>query len=185
MGSCHNQRSDAPAASSASPTIDVDLKAVTAALAGVEPRPGRVLLFGSRARGGARPPLPAMLSALRFSKQLPGDSWWHHPAAPHLLEPNAPTDSHPYPLELDLPSWTLAADIDLRTWLYGFGEGIRVEAPIALREELLTRCRAMLAAHEDSAHGVTVRAARPPRGCRRPAEPTRDTWLLARWFNVC
>ena len=185
MESCHNQRSDAPAASSASPTIDVDLKAVTAALAGVEPRPGRVLLFGSRARGDARPPLPAMLSALRFSKQLPGDSWWHHPAALHLLEPNAPTDSHPYPLELDLPSWTLAADIDLRTWLYGFGEGIRVEAPIALREELLTRCRAMLAAHEDSAHGVTVRAARPPRGCRRPAEPTRDTWLLARWFNVC
>jgi predicted nucleotidyltransferase len=55
MGSCHNQRSDAPAASSASPTIDVDLKAVTAALAGVEPRPGRVLLFGSRARGDARP----------------------------------------------------------------------------------------------------------------------------------
>lgn len=51
MESCHNQRSDAPAASSASPTIDADLKAVTAALAGVEPRPGRVLLFSSRARG--------------------------------------------------------------------------------------------------------------------------------------
>jgi predicted nucleotidyltransferase len=36
-------------------TIDADLEAVTAALAGVEPRPGRVLLFGSRARGDARP----------------------------------------------------------------------------------------------------------------------------------
>lgn len=76
MGSCHNQRSDAPAASSASPTtstpsargspypaemaipaptIDADLEAVKAALAGVQPRPGRVLLFGSRARGDARP----------------------------------------------------------------------------------------------------------------------------------
>jgi predicted nucleotidyltransferase len=37
------------------PTIDADLEAVTAALARVEPRPGRVLLFGSRARGDAQP----------------------------------------------------------------------------------------------------------------------------------
>jgi predicted nucleotidyltransferase len=37
------------------PTIDADLEAVTAALAAVQPRPGRVLLFGSRARGDARP----------------------------------------------------------------------------------------------------------------------------------
>ena len=37
------------------PTIDADLEAVKAALAGVEPRPGRVLLFGSRARGDGRP----------------------------------------------------------------------------------------------------------------------------------
>jgi predicted nucleotidyltransferase len=36
-------------------TIDVDLEAVKAAQADVEPRPGRVLLFGSRARGDARP----------------------------------------------------------------------------------------------------------------------------------
>ena len=37
------------------PTIDADLEAVKAALAGVQPRPGRVLLFGSRARGDGRP----------------------------------------------------------------------------------------------------------------------------------
>lgn len=37
------------------PPIDADLEAVKAALAGVQPRPGRVLLFGSRARGDARP----------------------------------------------------------------------------------------------------------------------------------
>jgi hypothetical protein len=30
---------------------------------------------------------------VRFSKPLPGDSWWHHPDAPHVLEPNARTDS--------------------------------------------------------------------------------------------
>jgi len=32
-----------------------DLQAVTAALVGVQPRPSRVVLFGSRARGQARP----------------------------------------------------------------------------------------------------------------------------------
>ena len=37
------------------PTIDAGLEAVTAGLAGVQPRPRRVLLFGSRARGDARP----------------------------------------------------------------------------------------------------------------------------------
>ena len=35
-------------------TIDADLEAVTAALAGVHPRPGRVLLFGTRARRDGR-----------------------------------------------------------------------------------------------------------------------------------
>jgi predicted kinase len=93
---------------------------------------------------------------VRFSKPLPRDSWWHHPDAPHVLEPNAPTDSHPYPLELDLPSWTIAADIDLRTWLYGFGEGIRVESPSGLREELVGRCRAMLAAHGEAGQAATT-----------------------------
>jgi hypothetical protein len=73
-----------------------------------------------------------------------------------VLEPNAPTDSHPYPLELDLPSWTLAADIDLRTWLYGFGEGIRVESPSGLREELVGRCRAMLAVHGEAGQAATA-----------------------------
>ncbi|MEB3271127.1 MAG: ATP-binding protein [Synechococcus sp.] len=84
---------------------------------------------------------------VRFSKPLPGETWWHHPRAPHVLEPHAASDSHPYPIELDLPGWTLAADIDLRTWLFGFGEGIRIEAPSALRQELLQRCRAVLSTH--------------------------------------
>ncbi len=37
------------------PAIDAELEAVTAALAAVEPRTKRLLLFGSRARGDARP----------------------------------------------------------------------------------------------------------------------------------
>ncbi|MCP9850782.1 hypothetical protein KBY88_13340 [Cyanobium sp. Morenito 9A2] len=44
-------------------------------------------------------------------------------------------------MELDLPPWTVAADIDLRSWLFAFGGGIRIEKPDALRQELLQRCR--------------------------------------------
>ena len=83
----------------------------------------------------------------RFSRPLPGDTWWHHPRAPHVLEPNAAGDSHPYPIELDLPLWTLASDVDLRTWLFAFGAGIRIEQPQTLRLELIQRCRDSLAVH--------------------------------------
>jgi hypothetical protein len=52
-----------------------------------------------------------------------------------VLEPGAPAESHPYPVELDLPPWTVERDIDLRNWLFGFGAGIRIESPQALRDE--------------------------------------------------
>ena len=77
----------------------------------------------------------------RFSRPLAGDSWWHHPKAPHLLEPGPSDSSHPYPVELDLPPWTVAADVDLRSWLFAFGGGIRIESPDVLRKELVDRCR--------------------------------------------
>ncbi len=86
----------------------------------------------------------------RFSKPLPGDRWWHHPKAPHVLEPGAADASHPYPVELDLPPWTVAADIDLRGWLFAFGGGIRIESPQALRQELVDRCREALEANTSS-----------------------------------
>ena len=81
----------------------------------------------------------------RFSRPLPADTWWHHPKAPHLLEPGPAGSSHPYPVELDLPPWTVAADIDLRSWLFAFGGGIRIEHPDALRQELLQRCQEAIA----------------------------------------
>ncbi|MFO0018237.1 MAG: AAA family ATPase [Synechococcaceae cyanobacterium] len=87
------------------------------------------------------------LEQTRLSRPLPGESWWHHPRAPHVLEPNPCHDSHPYPVELDLPPWTLAHDVDLRRWLFGFGAGIRIEQPLALRQELLQRCHDVLALH--------------------------------------
>ena len=83
----------------------------------------------------------------RFSRPLPGDSWWHHPRAPHVLEPNPPGDTHPYPIELDLPLWTVERDVDLRTWLFAFGAGIRIEQPVAMRQELIQRSRDSLAVH--------------------------------------
>ena len=58
-----------------------------------------------------------------------------------MLEPGTASDSHPYPVELDLPPWTVAADIDLRSWLFAFGGGICIETPDALRQELVDRCR--------------------------------------------
>ncbi|MCP9904599.1 WYL domain-containing protein [Cyanobium sp. BA5m-10] len=101
----------------------------------------------------------------RFSKPLPGDSWWHHPKAPHLLEPGAADSSHPYPVELDLPNWTVAADIDLRSWLFAFGGGIRFESPDALRQELVHRSQEAIAAnrsHDIAATGLQFQQRRRP-----------------------
>ena len=58
-----------------------------------------------------------------------------------MLEPGSLSDTHPYPVELDLPPWTVAADIDLRSWLFAFGGGIRIESPDVLRQELVERCQ--------------------------------------------
>ena len=93
------------------------------------------------------------LEQTRFSRPLSGDRWWHHPRAPHVLTSNAQGDSHPYPIELDLPRWTLARDIDLRNWLFGFGAGIRIEKPEALRQEFIQRCCEALAVHGLAVHG--------------------------------
>ncbi|MEA5390299.1 AAA family ATPase [Cyanobium gracile UHCC 0139] len=83
----------------------------------------------------------------RFSRPLPDDTWWHHPRAPHVLDPGPAGSRHPYPVELDLPPWTVAADIDLRNWLFAFGGGLRIESPEALRLELLQRCRETIEAN--------------------------------------
>ena len=38
-------------------------------------------------------------------------------------------------MELILPAWTVASDIDFRRWLFGFGGELKIEAPMALRDE--------------------------------------------------
>jgi hypothetical protein len=47
----------------------------------------------------------------RISKPLAGEHWWHHPDASHVLKPGSPSSTYPYPVELDLPSWTVKRDI--------------------------------------------------------------------------
>jgi hypothetical protein len=52
-----------------------------------------------------------------------------------VLEPVSPSNTHPYPVELDLPPWIEERDIDQGNWQFGFGAGIRIESPQALRDE--------------------------------------------------
>ena len=68
-----------------------------------------------------------------------------------MLEPGSPADSHPYPVELDLPSWSLAADIDLRTWLFAVGASIRGESPPEPRQEHQEKPQAALSLDEPAA----------------------------------
>ena len=84
----------------------------------------------------------------RFSKPLAGEHWWHHPNAPHVLEPGSPNDTHPYPVELDLPPGTMERDIDLRNGLFGFGAGIRIDSPEALTDEHRQKLETALAVYQ-------------------------------------
>ena len=69
----------------------------------------------------------------RYSKPIAGLSSWQQGPLDQL-EPNPSTDSHPYPVELLLPRWTVQDDWDLRNWLFRWGPGIRMESPTGLRE---------------------------------------------------
>jgi hypothetical protein len=72
-----------------------------------------------------------------YARPIANVSSW--PAGPlDRLEPNAANDSHPYPVELRLPRWTVAEDWDLRSWLFRWGNGVRIEQPLALREQHLS-----------------------------------------------
>ena len=78
---------------SPAPTIDAELETVTAALAAVEPRTKRLLLFGSRARGDARPDsdfdllvvmpqatlTPQERQQATRSLRAPAGMWWRGP----------------------------------------------------------------------------------------------------------
>jgi hypothetical protein len=51
------------------------------------------------------------------------------------------------------PPGPWSADIDLRSWLFAFGGGIRIESPEALRQELVQRSREAIAANGETTAG--------------------------------
>ena len=61
--------------------------------------------------------------------------------------PAAPQTPTPIRWSLTYPPWTVERDIDLRNWLFGFGAGIRIEAPAELRQEHQERLQAALAVY--------------------------------------
>lgn len=72
-----------------------------------------------------------------FSQLLPDENW-AEPGPPSecvTLTPNI-ADSHPYPVELLLPCWTVDS-IDFTRWLFGFGSEVRIELPETLRKKHL------------------------------------------------
>jgi hypothetical protein len=78
-----------------------------------------------------------------YSRPIAGDGLGE--AGPRdTLAPNPAGDSHPYPLEIRLPRWTLEQDWDLRNWLFRWGAGLRIEQPGELRALHLQQCRAVV-----------------------------------------
>jgi hypothetical protein len=84
------------------------------------------------------------LEQMRLSRPLPGEQWRQPAAAPMVLDP-IPGSEHPYPVELDLPRWTVEREVDFRRWLFGYGDGITFESPLALAEEHANRAKAVAA----------------------------------------
>ena len=71
-----------------------------------------------------------------YSKPIPGLSTWE--AGPRdILETNAEGDSHPYRVQLLLPRWTVQQDWELRSWLFRWASGVRLEQPARLQDGLI------------------------------------------------
>lgn len=72
-----------------------------------------------------------------LSRPRSGDTWvFPDSIGIAKLEPlTEDNESHPYPVEFILPSWTVEGDIDFRRWLFGFDSRILIEAPELLREK--------------------------------------------------
>jgi predicted DNA-binding transcriptional regulator YafY len=71
-----------------------------------------------------------------LSAPLPSDDWTVGIAGTQLLDPDPNNTTHPYPVEIILPAWTVKST-DFRSWLFGFGGELKIEAPEALREPLI------------------------------------------------
>jgi len=63
---------------------------------------------------------------------------------------NPSGDSHPHPVEIRLPHWTIEHDWDLRNWLFRWGGGIRIEQPTSLRTLQLQQAQEVVALYGSS-----------------------------------
>jgi len=72
---------------------------------------------------------------MRLSGPRPSDTWTLPDIGIEQLQPCLDAnETHPYPVEFILPSWTVESH-DFRRWLFGFGNRIVIEQPTSLREE--------------------------------------------------
>lgn len=70
-----------------------------------------------------------------LSGPRPGDQWELPDIGIEQLTPLAgENESHPYPVEFILPSWTVEEDTDFRRWLFGFDSRIVIETPESLKK---------------------------------------------------
>ena len=61
---------------------------------------------------------------------------WEEPESGNFVLEMIKDDPYPYPVEIDLPSWTVKYDNDFRRWLLGFREEIIIESPTEFLEEI-------------------------------------------------
>lgn len=90
----------------------------------------------------------------RFSKPLDTDRWRHRPKIKASLDP-VRGDSHPYPVEYDLPDWMFGTDeregdVDLKRWLFGFDDGILIIAPAVFRNRRIRSAQQVLQVHQQT-----------------------------------
>lgn len=71
---------------------------------------------------------------MRLSGPLPTDSWTLDTDGIQPLDPDPSNTSHPYPVELILPGWTINST-DFKRWLFGFGADLKIKEPVELRKE--------------------------------------------------
>lgn len=88
---------------------------------------------------------------MRLSGPLPTDDWTVGSAGAPLLDPDPTNTTHPYPVEIILPAWTVKSN-DFRSWLFGFGGDLKIESPDALREEHHAYGRRITALYETPSH---------------------------------
>ena len=74
---------------------------------------------------------------IRISKPDPNENWRPpENAINNFSLKRLENDDFPFPIEIDIPFWTLDADIDFKRWILGFRDGIKVESPEVFLDEI-------------------------------------------------